>query len=180
MEENLRRKKMKKNNFVSVGKVLNFHGVQGEAKLGYSKNREEFLANQKEVYILKNGEYKPIEVARIRFTPKCGIIKFKGIDTLNDILEYKNQLLFVEESTIREYLDEDEFLIDELVGLDVYDADKKVGAVVGVSNNGASDLLSIKTLSKKISLIPFVKAIVLSVNIKERKIQINNIEGLLE
>ena len=179
VEENLRRKKMK-NSFVSVGKVLNFHGVQGEAKLGYTKNREDFLANLKEVYIQQNGEYKLLEIERIRFTPKCGIIKFKGIDSLNDILEYKNQLLFVDESTVREFLEEDEFLIDELVGLDVYDGEKKVGAVVGVSNNGASDLLSIKTLSKKISLVPFVKAIVLSVDIKARKIQINNIEGLLE
>ena len=134
----------------------------------------------KEVYVLQNGEYKLLEIERIRFTPKCGIIKFKGIDSLNDILAYKNQLLFVDEGTVREFLDEDEFLIDELVGLDVYDGEKKVGAVVGVSNNGASDLLSIKTLSKKVSLIPFVKAIVLSVDIKARKIQINNIEGLLE
>ncbi len=169
-----------KNNFVSVGKILNFHGVQGEAKLGYSKNREEFLSQLKEVYILANNEYKKLEIVRIRFTPKCGIIKFKGIDSLNDIVELKNQLLFVTEETAREFLEEDEFLIDELVGLDVYDGDKKVGAVVGVSNNGASDLLSVKTLSKKVSLVPFVKAIVLSVDIKNRKIQINNLEGLLE
>ncbi len=171
---------MKKNNFVSIGKILNFHGVQGEAKLGYSKNREEFLSQLKEVYVLVNNEYKPLEVVRMRFTPKCGIIKFKGIDTLNDILEYKNKLLFVEESTAREFLEEDEFLIDELVGLDVYDGDKIVGAVVGVSNNGASDLLSVKTLSKNISLVPFVKAIVTSVDVKNRRIQINNIEGLLQ
>ena len=169
-----------KNNFVSVGKILNFHGVQGEAKLGYSKNREEFLSRLKEVYVQINNEYKKFEIARIRFTPKCGIIKFNGIDSLNDIAELKNQLLFVTEETAREFLEEDEFLIDELVGLDVYDGDKKVGAVVGVSNNGASDLLSVKTLSKKISLVPFVKAIVLSVDIKNRKIQINNLEGLLE
>lgn len=168
-----------KNNFVSVGKILNFHGVQGEAKLGYSKNREEFLSQIKEVYIQNGAEYKRLEVTRIRFTPKCGIIKFKGIDTLNDILEYKNKLIFVTEETARSFLEEDEFLIDELVGLDVYDGDKKVGSVVGVSNNGASDLLSVKNLDKKICLVPFVKAIVLSVDIKDRKIQINNLEGLL-
>ena len=168
-----------KNNFVSVGKILNFHGVQGEAKLGYSKNREEFLSQIKEVYIQNGAEYKRLEVARIRFTPKCGIIKFKGIDTLNDILEYKNKLIFVTEETARSFLEEDEFLIDELVGLDVYDGDKKVGSVVGVSNNGASDLLSVKNLDKKICLVPFVKAIVLSVDIKKKKIQINNLEGLL-
>ena len=168
-----------KNNFVSVGKILNFHGVQGEAKLGYSKNREGFLSELKEVYVQIGNEYRLLEIVRLRFTPKCGIIKFKGIDSLNDILEYKNKLIFVEESTAREYLEEDEYLIDELVGLDVYDGDKIVGAVIGVSNNGASDLLSIKTQGNKISLVPFVKAIVLSVDIKNRKIQINNIEGLL-
>jgi len=178
-EENLRRKKMK-NNFVSIGKILNFHGVQGEAKLGYSKDRESFLAGLRNVYVQVNGEYKPLEISQIRFTPKCGIIKFKGINSLNDILEYKGKLLFVDEATAREFLEEDEFLIDELVGLDVYDGETKAGTVVGVSNNGASDLLSVKTKNKKISLIPFVKAIVLSVDIKARKIQINNIEGLLE
>lgn len=76
-------------------------------------------------------------------------------------------------------MEEDEFLIDELVGLDVYDGEKKVGSVVGVSNNGASDLLSVKTGGDEVHLVPFVKAIVLSVDIKSRKIQINNIEGLL-
>ena len=168
-----------KNKFVSVGKILNFHGVQGEAKLGYSKEREDFLSQIKEVYVQIDNEYKKLDISRIRFTPKCGIIKFKGIDTLNDILEYKNKLIFVTEETARNFLEEDEFLIDELVGLDVYDGEQKVGAVVGVSNNGASDLLSVKTLDKKISLVPFVKAIVLSVDIKNRKIQINNLEGLL-
>lgn len=164
-----------KNNFISVGKILNFHGVKGEAKLGYTKNRESFLSQLKGVYI--NDKY--FEIESLRFTPKCAIIKFKGIDSLNEILEYKGALIFVEEAAAREHLEEDEFLIDELVGLDVYDGDTKVGAVVGVSNNGASDLLSVKTSPKNVSLVPFVKAIVLSVDIKARRIQINNIEGLL-
>ena len=170
---------MKKNNFISVGKILNFHGVHGEAKLGYSKNRETFISQLKNVFVQCDNEYVQLQISKIRFTPKCAIVKFVGIDTLNDILEYKNKLIFVEEQTARNYLEEDEYLIDELVGLDVYDGDKRVGSVVGVSNNGASDLLSVKTAGKKVSLIPFVKAIVLSVDISNRRIQINNIEGLL-
>ncbi len=169
----------KSSEFISIGKILNFHGVQGEAKLGYSKNREEFLSKLKEVFVQNNNDFVPLEVVRIRFTPKCGIIKFKGIDSINDILEYKNKLVYVKESIAREYLDKDEFLIDELIGMDVYDGEKRVGSVVGVSNNGASDLLSVKTGGEEVHLVPFVKAIVLSVNIKARKVQINNIEGLL-
>lgn len=64
-------------------------------------------------------------------------------------MEYKNLLIFVTEDTARDFLEEDEFLIDELVGLDVFDGEKKVGSVVGVSNNGASDLLSVKNLDKR-------------------------------
>ena len=48
-----------------------------------------------------------------------------------------------------------------------------------MSNNGASDLLSVRTGGDEVHLVPFVKAIVLSVDIKAHKIQINNIEGLL-
>ena len=170
-----------KNNFISAGKILNFHGVKGEAKLGYSKNREEFLSKLKTVYVKMDTAdgYVPLEISRIRFTPKCAIVKFKGIDDLNQILQYKNKIVFVEESTARDFLEEDEFLIDELVGLNVFDGEKRVGAVVGVSNNGATDLLSVKTLSNNISLVPFVKDIVLSVDIDNHRIQINNIEGLL-
>lgn len=164
-----------KNNFISIGKILNFHGVKGEAKLGYTKNREEFLSQLEGVYI----QDKYFEIENLRFTPKCAIIKFKGINSLNEIIKYKGELVFVEKTTARENLEEDEFLIDELVGLDVYDGETKVGAIVGVSNNGASDLLSIKTLNKNIALVPFVKAIVLSVDINTRRVQINNIEGLL-
>ena len=168
-----------KNNFVSIGKILNFHGVKGEAKLGYTKNREEFLAQVKFVYLKSGEEYKEFEITNLKFTPKCAIVKLKGIDSLNDILPYKGCVVFVDEETAREFLEEDEFLIDELVGMNVYDGDKRVGSVVGVSNNGASDLLSVKTNSKNICLVPFVKAIVTSVDIKSKRIQINNLEGLL-
>jgi len=168
-----------KDKYISVGKILNFHGVKGEAKLGYSKNRESFLSALKNVYVLKENDYIELSIDYIKFLPKVALIKFKGIDSLNDIIRYKSCLIFTKEAEAREHLEEDEFLIDELVGLDVYDQDKLVGAVVGVSNNGASDLLSIKTLSKNICLVPFVKAIIPSVDIKSRRIQINNIEGLL-
>lgn len=169
------------NKFVSVGKILNFHGVQGEAKVGFSKNQQDFFLSLKNVYVKKDNDYILLEISRSKLNKNFALVKFKGFDSINDIIELKGSLLFVEETTIRESLDEDEFLIDELVGLEIFDVDdKKLGFVVGVSNNGASDLLSVKTNSKKICLIPFVKAIVTDVSLKNKKIIINNLEGLLE
>lgn len=167
--------------FISVGKILNFHGIQGDAKVGFSKNQQGFFCSLKEVYIKENDNYLPLKIKNVRLHKNFAIVKFEGINSIDELLKYKGALLFVEEKTIREALDEDEFLIDELVGLDVVDNEgNKLGFIVGVSNNGATDLLSVKTKSKNISLVPFVKAIVTSVSIKDKKVTINNIEGLLQ
>ena len=168
--------------FVSVGKIVNFHGIKGEAKVGCSKSQQDFFQSLDTVYIKESGEYSPLNVIYAKPHKNLMIVKFDGIDSINEILPLKGNLLFVEEAVIRETLDEDEFLIDELVGLEVLDITdgKKLGFVIGVSNNGASDLISVKTNSKKICLIPFVKAIVPDVDIPNKRIMINNIEGLLE
>lgn len=166
--------------YVSVGKILNFHGIQGEAKVGFSKNQQDFFCGLKKVFIQQDDSYSPLKIKRIRITKNSAIVKFENINSIDEIVEYKGKIIFVEEQTIREALEEDEFLIDELVGLDVLDEyDEKLGFVVGVSNNGATDLLSVKTQSKEIALVPFVKAIVTDVSIKDKKIKIKNIEGLL-
>lgn len=168
--------------YISVGKILNFHGIKGEVKVGYSKNKQDFFSSLKSVYIKKDNEYLPLEIVSVRPNKNHLIVRFKGINDINEIIPLKGSLLFVEESIIRENLAEDEFLIDELVGLEVFDNSngEKLGFVIGVSNNGANDLISVRTKTKNVSLVPFVKAFVPIVDIKDKKIFINNIEGLLE
>lgn len=167
--------------YISVGKILNFHGIKGEAKVGFSKGQEDFILNLNLVYVQKDNEYKPLTVQSVRLNKNFALFKFEGIDSINDLMDYKGCILFVEESYIRENLDENEFLIDELVGMDLYDTDnKKLGFVIGVSNNGANDLLSVKTMTKKVCLVPFVEAFIKNVDLQNKLIVINNIEGLLE
>lgn len=181
-EKQRKQKNLKMNNkFISVGKILNFHGIKGDAKVGFSKGQEEFLLSLDCVFVKNGSEYKPLNIQNSRLNKSVILMKFEGIDSIDDLLPLKGQIIFVEENVIREKLEEDEFLIDELVGLSVFDInDNKLGFVVGVSNNGANDLLSVKTNSKNICLVPFVKAFIISVSIKDKKIVINNQEGLLQ
>ena len=167
--------------YISVGKILNFHGIKGEAKVGFSHGQEDFILSLKEVYIKKDNEYVFFEVQNVRINKNFAIFKFKNVDSINDLMEYKGSLIFVKESFLRENLDENEFLIDELVGMSILDTEgNKLGFVVGVSNNGVNDLLSVKTNSKNISLIPFIKEFIVSVDLKQKTITINNMAGLLE
>lgn len=165
----------------SIGKILNFHGIQGEAKVGFSKNQQDFLKKLKEVYVKTEADYIKLEITSVRFNKTFALIKFKGIDSINDLMPYKGCLMFVEKQSVKENLDEDEFLIEDLTGLDVVDLDNNpIGVVTGVSSNGVNDLISVKSKTKKISLVPFVKELVPNVDIKGKKIVVNNIEGLIE
>ncbi len=167
--------------YISIGKILNFHGLQGEAKVGFSKNQEGFLKKLETAHLKQGLEYTEVKINSVRFNKTFALIKFEGINSIEDLIPYKGSILFVKETTVRKNLDEDEFLIDELTGLDVVDEnDEKVAVVVGVSNNGINDLIAVKSKTKNISMIPFVKALVLKVDIKNKKITINNIEGLIE
>lgn len=167
--------------YISVGKILNFHGIKGEAKVGFTQNQADFVLGLDKVFLKNGSDYTPINVEKVRIHKNYALFKFEGINSIDELLPYKGSLLFVEENYIRENLDENEYLIDELVGLSLFDEQgKKLGFVVGVSNNGANDLLSVKTNSKKICLVPFVEAIIKEVDITSKSITINNIEGLLE
>ena len=65
--------------------------------------------------------------------------------------------------------------------MEVYDEDGAcLGCVSAVGENLANDIIEVTDNNQKKHLVPFVKALVLSVDIKSRKIQINNIEGLLQ
>jgi 16S rRNA processing protein RimM len=54
----------------------------------------------------------------------------------------------------------------------------KYGEVISVSNNGKQDLLRIKMSNNKETLIVFVNALIKEVDIKNKSIILNDIEGL--
>ena len=159
---------------------MNFHGITGEAKVGYTKGQEDFLKSLSNVFIYVDFEYKPFKVKSVKFTSKFAIFKFEGINSINDILLYKGCIIYTDKTDAEKNLREDEFIADNLIGMNVFINEKRVGSVTGISSNGAQPLLSVKTLSENISLVPFVKEIVLDVNKKKKQIKIADIKGLLD
>ena len=62
--------------FVSVGKILNFHGIKGEAKVGCSKTQQDFVLSLDTVYLKKGGEYTPLNIESLRQNKNSLIAKF--------------------------------------------------------------------------------------------------------
>ena len=166
---------------ISIGKILNFHGITGEAKVGYTKGKEKQLLGEKIFFVQKDNEYKELTLSKIRFHKNAAIIKFKEFSQINDVLEYKGCNICIPVDALRNTLEEDEFLVDDLVGVDAFDTENNfVGKVDCINKQGSSDIIVIKNEQDKEFLVPFVKALVPVVDLTNKKIVINAIEGLLE
>lgn len=167
-------------NLISIAKILNFHGIKGEAKIGFTKGRENQIESLKKVFAKKDNQYCELNVSSVRFHKHFAIIKFKEFQTVNDVEEFKGCDLYLLKEEVEETLANDEYLISDLIGMDVYDEDGScVGTITAIGENLANDLLSVKDANGKEHLVPFVKEIVPVVDLKGKKVVINNIEGLI-
>lgn len=168
------------NNLLSIAKIVNFHGIKGDVKVGYTKGKESQLLSITEMLVSLPEGVKTLNVVNIRFHKGFAIIKFKEINSINDAELYKGLHLYISAQTVKNNLEKDEYLVSELDGLEVYDTQGNIlGVVSAVGENSAGNLLSVKDKNGKFHLIPFVKELVPMVDIKKKKLVINNIEGLI-
>ena len=168
------------NSYISVAKILNFHGIKGEAKLGFSKGREKQISMLKKVFILINGDYAEYNVTSVRFHKKFAIVKFKELNTVNDVEALKGLDILLPKDEVENNLDNDEYLVSDLLDMDVYDDDGcLIGKISQVGENLANNIFSVKDNNGKEHLVPFVKDLVPVVDLKQKRVVIKNIEGLI-
>ncbi len=166
--------------YISVGKIINFHGIKGEAKIGFSN--QDLISKIKTVYIEKNKEKTPLTVSAVRFHKNFAIVKFKEINSINELIEFKGQNIYLSKEFVTNSLDKNEFLIDDLIGLMAFDNEENyIGKIVEIQKSPANDILCIKSEDDKkdLILVPFVSELVPIVDIDKNRIIIKPIEGLL-
>lgn len=167
--------------FVSVGKILNFHGIKGEARVGFTQKNKDIFSKLKQVFVIRYSKMEFLDIESIRFHKNFAIVKFKNINDVNKILEYKGLNLNINKEQFIGSLEKDEYLVSDLIGMKAYDTiGTFLGIIESVSDNNASSLLSIRSSSdNKLYFVPFVKELVPSVNMENGQVIINNIEGLI-
>lgn len=166
---------------LSIGKIINFHGVKGEVKAGFTEGNENILSSIKHVFIIKGAETLKLDIDNVRFHKKFAIIKFKQVNSVDEAVKIKGNLLKLPKKELEKYLEEDEFYVSDLVGLKVYDNNGGyIGEISAVANLREQDVLFIKNTENRENIVPFKKEFVPEVNLEEGWILVNIIEGLLE
>ena len=98
------------------------------------------------------------------------MVTFKGYNNINEVLELKGQLVYVNRSILK--INEDDYLLNDLIGMEVFDNDELLGVVKDYYLDNGNTLLEIK--GKKIFYIPLKSDYIKNVDVKNKKIITNN------
>lgn len=166
-------------NFLRVGVITTTHGIKGEVKVYPTTDDINRFKNLKQVILDTGKEHIELEVEGVKFFKQLVILKFKGIDNINEIEKYKGKdLLVTRENAIK--LNKDEYFVYDIIGSTVItDQEEELGELVEVLATGANDVYVVKTKEGKEILLPSIKECILDIDIVKKFIKVHVMEGLL-
>jgi len=165
--------------FLQVGVISSTHGVRGEVKVFPTTDDMARFKKLKQVILDTGREQKLLEIESVKFFKQFVILKFKGIDNINDIEKYKGKSLFVDRKNAVK-LQKDEYFIADMIGLQVFTEDGEAfGTMKDVLETGANDVYIIESPQYGEVLVPAIKQCILDVDIENNKMTIHLMEGLV-
>lgn len=166
--------------YLRVGVIASTHGIRGEVKVFPTTEDINRFKKLKEVILDTGKEYIHLEVTGVKFFKNMAIVKFKGIDDINDIEKYKGKdLLVTRENAIP--LEEGEYYVFDVLGSKVITEDgTEIGELKEILATGANDVYVVKTPVGKEVLIPSIPQCILDVNINEKIVTVHLLDGMME
>ena len=164
---------------LQVGIITKTHGLRGEVKVFPTTDDVHRFKKLKEVIFDTGREKITLEIEGVRFLKNLVILKFKGIDNINDIERNTGKSLYVtRENAVK--LGKDEYFIADLIGIDVFDEEgRRLGVLKDVIETGANDVYSIELENSQELLLPAIKQCILDVDIDNKKMKVHVLDGLL-
>ena len=163
--------------YIKVGKIVNTHGVKGCMKvLALTDDLERF---EELDYVYTEIDNKKRKIVSVWYRKGMVYLELEGISNMDDAIKLKESFISIEENQLKG-LPKDTYYIFELEGLDVYSTEGEyIGKIKEVFQTGANDVYEVKNKSNTY-YIPAIKDVVKEINLEDKKVIINVIEGLLE
>ncbi len=166
-----------KKEYLEAGKIVTTHGVKGEVKIMPYTDTPELLCEFERLFIEKNMD--EIYIKKSRTAKNMVIAKIEGVDTVEQAEKLRNKVLFMHRDDLE--LDEDTYFIQDLIGMEVKDADTnfEYGKITDVLQNGANDVYVVKGAEREY-LVPAIPDVVISTNVDGNIMLIRPLEGLFD
>ena len=164
---------------IEIGQIVNTYGIKGFFKVvPYTDDitRFEKLNN---IYIQTKKSLETVAIEEVKYSKNLVLLKIKGIDDINSAEIYKNCYIKIDRSDAVE-LPEDSYFIIDLIGVEVItDKGENIGNIIDVFSTGANDVYVVKNELGKQVLLPAIGDVIKNVDIKNKKMIVHLLEGLV-
>ena len=155
---------------LNVGRIGRAHGILGEATIEVRTDEPQTRFAIGAQLITDHGN---LVVTSARVHNGILLLGFEGITDRNAVEKLRNTLLYAEVDIDQPSENEDDYHIQQLIGLTaVLEDGSNYGTVADVLNLPAQDCLVIKTETSEV-LIPFVRQLVPTVDLDRKLIVVN-------
>ncbi|MBQ1688086.1 MAG: ribosome maturation factor RimM [Lachnospiraceae bacterium] len=161
-----------------VGVFANTHGVRGEIKVFPTTDDVKRFKKLKKVYLELGKETLEWEIQSVKFFKNLVILKFKGIDNINDIEKYKGKDLLIKREQALPLV-KDEYYICDIIGAEVVEEDgNTVGTLKEVLQTGANDVYVVATKEGDEILLPVIPDCVKDLDVEKKVVTVHIMAGL--
>ena len=164
---------------VEIGRIVNTCGLKGEVKFISSSDfiNERFKkGNIINIYNKDKNIDVNYKVSSFRKNDRFLYVKFSEVNTIEEAELLKESSLLIDSESLKK-LDKDSFYYYELLDMEVYYKDSKIGVISEITDNTRQSLIRVK--GNKEILVPFLDEFIESIDTENKKIVLKNIEGLL-
>ena len=149
---------------IAIAKITRPHGIKGEVRATVLLDSPELFCRVKSAYL----EDKRVRVSGRKAGADAVIVKIENVVTRDDAELVRGKTLYVDRSEA-DSLKENEFFVDDLIGLTVYAGERLVGVVTDlIKGQRTADIIEIK--GDRTVMIPYLKRLQAVVSLTEKRI----------
>ena len=165
--------------YIQIGKIINTHGIKGQVKVYPLTNDINRFSHLKIAYL---GDSKiKVRVEEVKYHKNMVILKFEEFNNINEILSCKEDFIYIDEKDKIDLPEGHFFIFDIIDCLVLNTQGEKIGVVTQVIQSASNDVYIVKDhIKNKEYMIPAVKEFVVNIDINNKKIVIDPIEGMIE
>ena len=163
-----------------VGIITTTHGIRGEVKVFPTTDDSRRFKRLKDVLLDTGKEELRLAIEGVKFFKNLVILKFQGLDSINDVEKFKGCGLYVPRANAVR-LRRDEYFVADLIGVEGFLEDgSRFGVLKDVLETGANDVYIFDTERYGEVLVPAIKDCILEVDVEAGKMRLHLLPGLVD
>ncbi len=155
---------------ILLAQIGSAHGIKGEVRV--KPFGEADMLDQYGKLETKDG--RKLKIKRMRPQKNMMVVKFEGVNTREEAEALNRVELYIDREKLPDLEDEDEFYIEDMIGMSVLGPDSEdLGTVITVSNFGAGDMVEVKPPnSSSTYYLPFTKEVVPEIDFENGSLKV--------